>query len=66
MNMNELQKKILDVIQSRFPIEARPFAWLAVRFCSDEAAIISQITQLKQIGIIRPGSLNCEPSSLKV
>ena len=45
--MNELQKKLLNVIQGQFPIVPRPFATLAEQLDSNEAEIIDQITQLK-------------------
>ena len=51
--MNKLQKQILDVIQVRFPVERRPFAKLAEQLKTTESAIIEQITQLKQTGVIR-------------
>ena len=51
--MNELQKKLLNVIQGQFPVAPRPFATLAEQLDSNEAEIIDQITQLKQTGIVR-------------
>lgn len=51
--MNELQKRILNIIQTQLPIERRPFAALAEPLDSDEAEIIEQINQFKRAGIIR-------------
>ncbi len=51
--MNELQKKILNIIQGRFPLERRPFGCLAGQLGFDESEIIDQIKQLKQEGVIR-------------
>ena len=51
--MNTLQKKILNIIQRRFPVEVRPFAVLASALESSEAEVIEQINRLKHNGIIR-------------
>lgn len=51
--MNELQRRLLNIVQGRFPLEATPFAALAEELGNTEAEIIEQIKQLKQTGIIR-------------
>jgi len=51
--MNELQKRLLNIIQGQLPIEPCPFASLAEQLDSTEAEIIDQIKQLKEKGIIR-------------
>lgn len=51
--MDELQKRLLDIIQAQFPIKACPFAALADQLDCSESEIISQIDQLQQAGIIR-------------
>ena len=51
--MNELQRRLLNIIQGRFPIEAGPFAALAAQLDTTEEDIICQVEQLKESGIIR-------------
>ena len=51
--MTELQRQILNIIQVRFPVERYPFAELARQLDSNEAEIIDQINQLKEVGVIR-------------
>ena len=51
--MNEQQKIILNYLQSRFPIEPRPFAAIAEQLGLNEDEIISYINRLKQNRVIR-------------
>ena len=51
--MTELQKKILDIIQARFPIEAQPYAVVARQLNNSEEEIIAAVKQLKDGGIVR-------------
>lgn len=48
-----MDKQILDIIQSRFPLELRPFAAIAEQLDLNEDEIISYINRLKQNRIIR-------------
>jgi siroheme decarboxylase len=51
--MNEVQKKILNIIQARFPITHRPYAVIAKALGCDEPEILQQTAELKAQGIIR-------------
>ncbi len=51
--MTELQKKILSMIQGRFPIVERPFAEIARQVDSEEEEVLASIQELKDDGIIR-------------
>jgi DNA-binding Lrp family transcriptional regulator len=51
--MNELQKKILNVMQAYFPIVQRPYAEMARGLNCEEQEILEQAAGLKQAGIIR-------------
>jgi len=51
--MNQLQNKLLEIIQSDFPIERRPFSALAQSLSSNETEIINLIDSLKQQNLIR-------------
>ena len=48
-----MDKQILDIIQSRFPLEPRPFAAIAEQLGLNEDEIISYINRLKQNRVIR-------------
>ena len=51
--MDEIDKQILNVIQSDFPIESRPFRALGAHLQLAEEEVLSRIRQLKQEGVIR-------------
>lgn len=51
--MNEVQKKILNIIQTRFPITHRPYAAIAQVLKCEEPEILQQTAELKAQGIIR-------------
>ncbi|MCP4708653.1 MAG: Lrp/AsnC family transcriptional regulator [Planctomycetes bacterium] len=51
--MDDIQKQILNVIQGRFPLERRPFLFLAKQFGAEEGEVIEQVRCLKEEGIIR-------------
>ena len=51
--MITLSQQILNLIQTRFPVEPRPYAALAATLGRREVDIINQIDKLKQAGIIR-------------
>ncbi len=51
--MNEVQKKILNIIQARFSITHRPYAVIAQVLGCEEPEILQQTAELKAQGIIR-------------
>jgi DNA-binding Lrp family transcriptional regulator len=51
--MDEVDKRILNEIQSDFPITARPYAELARRIHLSESEVMKRVTGLKRKGIIR-------------
>jgi DNA-binding Lrp family transcriptional regulator len=51
--MDELDKTILNRIQTRFPLTPRPFESIALELETTEEKVIKRVTQLKQKGIIR-------------
>jgi len=51
--MNQLQNKLLEIIQSDFPIDPRPFSTLAESLNSNETDILNLIASLKQQSLIR-------------
>lgn len=62
--MDELDKKILNIIQADFPIEAEPFKAIAEMLGSTEDEIIGRIQRLKEAGIIRRIGAVFEPRKL--
>lgn len=54
MTLSDLDRRILDILQSRFPLVERPFAEIAAMAESDEATCIERIQQLRgPLGVIR-------------
>ncbi len=51
--MDTLDKKILDIIQTGFPLEPRPYAVLGEKLGLTEAETLARIRALKDQGIIR-------------
>ena len=51
--INELEKKIINLIQGDLPLAPRPFAVLAERLGISESMLLAEIRKLKERGIIR-------------
>ncbi|MHB1347310.1 MAG: siroheme decarboxylase subunit alpha [Candidatus Humimicrobiaceae bacterium] len=51
--MDNLDKKILDIIQQGIPVEKRPFLRIAEKLNLSETELIKRIQYLKEQGIIR-------------
>lgn len=51
--LDQFQKKLCNIIQDPLPLCPQPFATLAERLNSDEATVVSQLQELKSLGIIR-------------
>jgi len=51
--MDELDKTILNRIQTRFPMTSKPFAAIADELGTTEDEILERVSRLKESGIIR-------------
>ena len=51
--MDELDKSILNRIQTRFPLTTRPYDTIADELGTTEAEVLERVSRLKEIGIIR-------------
>ncbi|BBO68871.1 AsnC family transcriptional regulator [Desulfosarcina alkanivorans] len=51
--MDQLDKTILNRIQTRFPLTPRPFASIARELGTTEARVLKRVSRLKEKGIIR-------------
>jgi DNA-binding Lrp family transcriptional regulator len=51
--MDEIDKKILNILQKEFPLEERPFLIVAERCSIGEEEVIDRVQRLKDSGIIR-------------
>jgi siroheme decarboxylase len=51
--MDEIDKKILNILQKEFPLEERPFLIVAEKCGISEDEALSRIQKLKDVGIIR-------------
>ncbi len=62
--MDDVDRKILNRIQSRFPITTRPFSTIADELGLTEQAVIDRTVRLKNAGIIRRIGANFVPGKL--
>ena len=62
--MDEVDKAILNRIQSNFPITSSPYLYLAKDLNLDEAEVLSRLKRLKDDGIIRRIGGNFTPGKL--
>lgn len=51
--MDEADRKILNAIQSEFPITARPYEELGSRLALSEEEVLRRVKRLKEEGVIR-------------
>jgi len=51
--MNQKQRRLLDQLQSHFPLTGRPYRTLARRMGMSEPQLLLEITRLKKQGVIR-------------
>ena len=61
---DKLDKKILDIIQSDFPLVSRPYAELAKKLGSSETEIFQRINAMRNSGLIRRLGANFKSSGL--
>ena len=62
--MDELDRKILNMVQSEFPVEAEPFRVIAGKLGTSEDEVISRVRRLKEAGVIRRIGAVFEPRNL--
>ncbi|MEG2140472.1 MAG: siroheme decarboxylase subunit alpha [Bilophila sp.] len=63
-DLDVLEKRILDIIQADFPLEARPFALIGARLGITEAEALAKVRGLRQRGIIRRLGANFQSAKL--
>ena len=61
MKLDDIDKAILNRIQSDFPITERPYRTLAEELGLDEQSLLARVGNLKQAGIIRRIGANFVP-----
>jgi DNA-binding Lrp family transcriptional regulator len=62
--MDTLDKKLLDIIQSDFPLQARPYAVLGEKLGLTEAEVLARVRALKGKNIIRRIGANFQSRKL--
>ena len=62
--MDELDRKILNMVQSEFPVEAEPFRVIAGKLGTSEDEVITRVRRLKEAGVIRRIGAVFEPRNL--
>ncbi|MDE5832714.1 MAG: AsnC family transcriptional regulator [Desulfovibrio sp.] len=63
-NLDDLDRKILDVIQSDFPIAHRPYAEIAVKIGSTEDEVFARVVKMRDTGLIRRIGANFQSAKL--
>jgi len=64
LDMDSIDRKILNLIQSDFPITSKPYLAIANKLNLSESEIISRLSYLKKCGIIRRIGGNFVPHKL--
>lgn len=64
IDMDELDKAILNRIQARFPLTPKPFAVIAREVGTTERDVLTRVTRLKHSGIIRRIGANVVPGKV--
>jgi len=62
--MDEIDKKILNLIQEEFPLHKRPYAEIGRQVGIDEKEAMERVQRLKDAGIIRRIGVVFEPKKL--
>lgn len=62
--MDDIDKQILRQVQSKLPIDERPFAVLASRLGLSEELVIQRLADMKKSGVIRRIGGNFDSTSL--
>lgn len=62
--MDAIDKKILDLIQTDFPLDSRPYARIGEQFGLTEAEALARVRALKNKGIIRRIGANFQSRKL--
>ena len=62
--MDAYDRKILDIIQSSYPISARPYADVGAQVGLTEAEVLARVRALKQSGVIRRIGANFQSNKL--
>jgi DNA-binding Lrp family transcriptional regulator len=64
LELDDIDKSILNRIQSNFPIDSRPFKVIGMELGIDEVDVIKRLEDLKQQGIIRRIGGNFVPDKI--
>jgi len=62
--MDNLDKRLLNIIQSDFPVESRPYAALGRQLGITEAEALARVRRLRENGIIRRLGANFQAKEL--
>ncbi len=62
--LDEIDKRILNRVQSNFPITQRPYAAIAEDLDLTESEVIQRITRMREVGLIRRIGGNFVPEKL--
>jgi DNA-binding Lrp family transcriptional regulator len=63
-HMDETDRKLINRLQSQFPVEARPYAVIAAKLGLSESEVIERVSRLKKVGVIRRIGANLNPRKI--
>lgn len=64
VELDGLDRKLLDIIQSNFPLESRPYAVLGEKLDISETEAYERVQRMKKDGVIRRIGANFQSSKL--
>ncbi|KUJ95051.1 MAG: siroheme decarboxylase [Desulfonauticus sp.] len=62
--MDSIDKKILDIIQTDFPLDSRPYQIIAQKVGISEEEALNRVKKLKEMGVIRRIGANFQSRKL--
>ena len=64
MKLDELDLRLLDILQTDFPLVSRPYANMAERLGSTEGEIFERVRKMRQNGLVRRLGANFQSAKL--
>jgi len=64
VRLEEVDRKLLNRMQSGFPVSARPFLEIGNELGLTEAEVLARVSRLKELGVIRRIGANVNPRSI--
>ena len=63
-HMDEVDRKLINRMQSGFPIESRPYAVIGAELGLSENEVVERVSRLKKVGVVRRIGANLNPRKI--